>query len=723
MRSGVVHTLPLVEQKSDPSSESRAFHDRSCVSAAAPFRFFSRPPLLARSLALLLPLTLSLVLFLFLAHTFSTTNNQIPPPLPLSNSQIFDDVWAQFTKLGSPLGTSYSPSAYAPNSASGGRRGASAEAAAFDELAAFAAAAGEFETPEAANTRVAVIGATGRVGRVLVRKLLLRGYKVTALVRPPAGMPLASTSSSSSSSDDASDATSISSSSTSSMEPSLEPSSVGLPDAVRVVWGDVGDYAALRKAVDGADKVVFAAAARTLLSADVSRVDAAGVAAAAAALQDSRAVAAARAAAAAAKAAGGAAAGAAPPARAPTAKRTLFEKKSFEGGDFVVEHCGPPSSSSSSSSGEEGKRPNNNNRNSKAAAADRASLSVNERGNLVFEGVVRSRGGAYAQATAPLPAGASSLAEAEGLVVRVAADGGSYTVVLRTAAGELYGARVSAPVSFANLRLPFAAFRPLSAGAPPQLDPATATHFGIRFSPPTAAVVAANTGSVFSTSDENLQVPGAFRIEIDRVKALPGGTEPDFILLSASAAGAAAVALGAARGGGGGGGAGGASSSDRGTSSSFASSSSSSSNNTAVATAAAPATAVLASIDDAADEAALAAAAERLLASKREGEAALRRSGLGYVVVRPGPLLEEPGGYRALVFDQGNRIARGISCADAADVCLKALHDPLARNKTFEVCYEYEPEAGLEQYELLAHLPDKANNYLSPALAVLEKNT
>ena len=115
--------------------------------------------------------------------------------------------------------------------------------------------------------------------------------------------------------------------------------------------------------------------------------------------------------------------------------------------------------------------------------------------------------------------------------------------------------------------------------------------------------------------------------------------------------------------------------------------------------------------------------AERLLASKREGEAALRRSGLGYVVVRPGPLLEEPGGYRALVFDQGNRIARPISCADAADVCLKALHDPLARNKTFEVCYEYEPEAGLEQYELLAHLPDKANNYLSPALAVLEKNT
>ena len=34
---------------------------------------------------------------------------------------------------------------------------------------------------------------------------------------------------------------------------------------------------------------------------------------------------------------------------------------------------------------------------------------------------------------------------------------------------------------------------------------------------------------------------------------------------------------------------------------------------------------------------------------------------------------------------QGERITQGISCADVADVCLKALHDPVARNKTFEV--------------------------------------
>ena len=76
---------------------------------------------------------------------------------------------------------------------------------------------------------------------------------------------------------------------------------------------------------------------------------------------------------------------------------------------------------------------------------------------------------------------------------------------------------------------------------------------------------------------------------------------------------------------------------------------------------------------------------ERLVGFKRRGEAVVRNSGLGYTIVRPGPLVEEAGGYKALVFDQGNRIRQSISCADVADVCLKALHDPLARNKTFEV--------------------------------------
>lgn len=114
---------------------------------------------------------------------------------------------------------------------------------------------------------------------------------------------------------------------------------------------------------------------------------------------------------------------------------------------------------------------------------------------------------------------------------------------------------------------------------------------------------------------------------------------------------------------------------------------------------------------------------EQVLKAKKAGEDSLRRSGLGYTIIRPGPLMEEPGGQRALIFDQGNRISQGISCADVADICVKALHDSTARNKSFDVCYEYVAEQGKELYELVAHLPDKSNNYLTPALSVLEKNT
>ncbi len=53
----------------------------------------------------------------------------------------------------------------------------------------------------------------------------------------------------------------------------------------------------------------------------------------------------------------------------------------------------------------------------------------------------------------------------------------------------------------------------------------------------------------------------------------------------------------------------------------------------------------------------------------------------------------------------------------------QALHDGAARNKTFEVCSEVAAASGDSAYELVAHLPDRSNNYLTPALAGLEKNT
>ena len=106
-------------------------------------------------------------------------------------------------------------------------------------------------------------------------------------------------------------------------------------------------------------------------------------------------------------------------------------------------------------------------------------------------------------------------------------------------------------------------------------------------------------------------------------------------------------------------------------------------------------------------------------AARSRGEERVRASGLGYTVVRPGDLLDEAGGYRALVFDQGDRVERGIAAADVADIVLRSLHDPSARCVSFDVCHEYQSS----EYELVGHVPDRTNNYLGPALARLERFT
>jgi len=112
---------------------------------------------------------------------------------------------------------------------------------------------------------------------------------------------------------------------------------------------------------------------------------------------------------------------------------------------------------------------------------------------------------------------------------------------------------------------------------------------------------------------------------------------------------------------------------------------------------------------------------DTLKAFKAKGENALRNSGLGYTIIRPGPLRDEIGGRNALVFDQGGRIEQSISCADVADICLKALHETTSRNKSFEVCDEYVSENSM--YELVAHLPNQSTNYLAPAMQALEPNS
>lgn len=107
----------------------------------------------------------------------------------------------------------------------------------------------EYETPNARFTTVLVIGAAGRVGRVLTRKLLLRGYTVKALVRKDADREL-------------------------------------LPSVVEVFVGDVSDVKVLNAAIAGVNKVCYCARAKTFVSGELTNVNQEGVRTAVKALQD-----------------------------------------------------------------------------------------------------------------------------------------------------------------------------------------------------------------------------------------------------------------------------------------------------------------------------------------------------------------------------------------------------------------------------------------------------
>ncbi|KAK9808907.1 hypothetical protein WJX72_006181 [[Myrmecia] bisecta] len=494
---------------------------------------------------------------------------------------IFDDVWQQFTKLSSPT-----RSFNMEQLGSAGDRS-------------------EFETPQAAFTTVLVAGATGRVGRVLVRKLLLRGYTVKALVRKREGMEAAT----------------------------------GFPSTVTVVNGDVGDYEACKAACEGVDKIVYCASARTTMTGDLKRVNEDGPEMLAVAYHDTLNAKARR--------------------RKQISSRAKKEVVKFTREDRLDEW-----QVQEVKKGEDNMSKVRSKYRAKQSRRDEATVTINKQQNLVFEGTLYSMRGS-AEAGSPLRMRFDeSLKGCEGLLVRAKTDGQPYILTLTTSENKTYTARISAPADrFANNRVPFNAFRPAEAGDPP-LEPVLVDRIGVRFEARnrTLQPVLTNLGSssVLGDLDSNKL---DFRFEMEYIKALPGGEETDFVMVSCAGA----------------------------------------------------------PLWDRDSEAA--AVRDKRVGPLRRGEAALRKTGLGYTIIRPGPLLEEPGGYKALVFDQGERITQGISCADVADVCLKALHDPLARNKTFEVCYEYTPEAGLAMYELVAHLPDKANNYLGPALATLEKNT
>jgi uncharacterized protein YbjT (DUF2867 family) len=70
---------------------------------------------------------------------------------------------------------------------------------------------------------------------------------------------------------------------------------------------------------------------------------------------------------------------------------------------------------------------------------------------------------------------------------------------------------------------------------------------------------------------------------------------------------------------------------------------------------------------------------------KLRGEDILRASGLTYTVVRPGGLIDDPGGRKGVRFAQGDRISGRVTRADTAAACIQALTQHGARNTTFEM--------------------------------------
>ena len=76
---------------------------------------------------------------------------------------------------------------------------------------------------------------------------------------------------------------------------------------------------------------------------------------------------------------------------------------------------------------------------------------------------------------------------------------------------------------------------------------------------------------------------------------------------------------------------------------------------------------------------------------KFKGEEVLRDSGVEYTIVRPGGLINEPGGQQGLIFAQGDTTTGRITREDVALICIEALQNKSALNKTFETYSTEEP--------------------------------
>lgn len=486
-----------------------------------------------------------------------------------------------------------------------GQSGSVTDGAAYDDDGVYDAellsgsSVGEYETPNAKFTTVLVTGATGRVGRVLIRKLLLRGYTVKALVR---------------------------------RESDVE----SLPGLVQVIVGDVGDKETIQNASAGVNKVIYCASAKTRVTSDLYNVDVEGVKNVVSCMQDYYHKLASR--------------------RAGRSAKSKVMLTNFKH-PTAYETWAPRDAGAGDANADSDGR--------WAAAAEMQRVNFDPLYPededkpfkfASFNGFITSR-----TAKAEISASVADLqadvdyATMEGLLFRLKGDGKRYSVMLTQDDGQRFRFSFNTTGGWQVIRMPFHKFvnegeTSWGADGEATLDLTRVTDVGVRFD-------ARKNQRDVSMTDVMSGSNNMFDLTLEYVKAIPRGEEPDVILVSCFGAG----------------------------------------------------------LEEGEEK-------ERVLKMKRDGERVLRNSGVGYTIVRPGELVDEAGGGKALVFDQTERINTPISCADVADVCVKAMHDEQARNRSFDVGYEY--EATESEYELVTQVKSsKSGNYLTPALEVLERNT
>jgi E1A/CREB-binding protein len=185
-----------------------------------------------------------------------------PVGLGRRSRQVFDEVWRKFSRLG--------------------QMSSASAAAVVEQDPAVLFRGGpmcEFTVPGAQDTTVLVVGATSRIGRIVVRKLMLRGYNVKVCPFPSFLFIFIH-------------AISILFfceicmyvliSSHAVLQQALvrrnDPEVIEmLPRSVEIVVGDVGDPSSVQAAVSGCNKVIYCATARSTITGDLNRVDNQGV--------------------------------------------------------------------------------------------------------------------------------------------------------------------------------------------------------------------------------------------------------------------------------------------------------------------------------------------------------------------------------------------------------------------------------------------------------------